>query len=554
MAQTVSFNGGTFSIPDPTDEGWGQATTDYLVALAQGLAPTASGFTLLPDSGELDLGTQAGLRVLYVRSETDPTASGGFARLANNQAISWRNADDTADIPLTVDANGQLTLSGAALGFSEQVLILGEDGITVTSGTNTATVAGFRDEFVSASGSLQSAIDASISDAIVAGSSNITVTSGSNTTTIDLGDPVVVSTVSGSDGALSIPSDVTGVEVLRAEDGAFSSSLTSNSSDVITADGAVSFSGSVSHGGNDINNIGTVSFTTATGTDANLIGDISSVDANHSGVIQVGPDNTDLFTVYGGSFVNDTDLSSTNETHFHFGSSGDLAGEQTSVMNIFSSGDLSGAKSSILQLHSQSTGSTAGFILRLESEDANTDFIHAEDASESEVFRVDYDGTISGSNVEVSETVSAQNVDASTSLTVSGVAPRIEVRGDQYIFGAPDINLDGTETVYLAQGNFDSNEANAQFRMYPLRVVGMKSQTGGSPGSSNSYTFTLRKNNVDTEIEAVQSDSETAAEDSGSVIFADNDILSVRAQAAGPASNTGSAYVVLLLENQEEVA
>lgn len=64
--------------------------------------------------------------------------------------------------------------------------IVGVDGITVTSGTNT-TVSGFRDEFVSASGSLQSqidSIDVDETEPAIIGVDGITVISGASTTTV----------------------------------------------------------------------------------------------------------------------------------------------------------------------------------------------------------------------------------------------------------------------------------------------------------------------------------------------------------------------------------
>lgn len=66
--------------------------------------------------------------------------------------------------------------------------LVGLDGITVTSGSSIITLTGFRSEFVSASGSLQSQISGitvpDSSKAIVSNSSNLTVTSGSNVITL----------------------------------------------------------------------------------------------------------------------------------------------------------------------------------------------------------------------------------------------------------------------------------------------------------------------------------------------------------------------------------
>jgi hypothetical protein len=79
-----------------------------------------------------------------------------------------------------------ITISGLpsvpATGTSKA--LIGTDGITVVSGISTITLTGFRSEFVSASGSLQSQISAigtPSNKAIVSNSSNLTVTSGSST-------------------------------------------------------------------------------------------------------------------------------------------------------------------------------------------------------------------------------------------------------------------------------------------------------------------------------------------------------------------------------------
>lgn len=69
----------------------------------------------------------------------------------------------------------------------ENDAITGSDGITVVSGSNTIDVGGFRSEFVAASGSLQSQIDTFDFDEVepaIIGVDGITVISGSSTTTV----------------------------------------------------------------------------------------------------------------------------------------------------------------------------------------------------------------------------------------------------------------------------------------------------------------------------------------------------------------------------------
>ena len=76
--------------------------------------------------------------------------------------------------------------------------LVGADGVTIASGTNIITITGFRNEFVTASGFLQSQIVANQApiNAIV-GADGITVTSGTNTTVVQGFRPELI-TVSGN--------------------------------------------------------------------------------------------------------------------------------------------------------------------------------------------------------------------------------------------------------------------------------------------------------------------------------------------------------------------
>ncbi len=69
-----------------------------------------------PLTAEVDFGTSFGINVLSLKSTTLPRAATGFMRLANNQAIVWRNQANSADLPLVADASNQLTYNGIAIG------------------------------------------------------------------------------------------------------------------------------------------------------------------------------------------------------------------------------------------------------------------------------------------------------------------------------------------------------------------------------------------------------------------------------------------------------
>ena len=83
--------------------------------------------------------------------------------------------------------------------------------------------------------------------------------------------------------------------------------------------------------------------------------------------------------------------------------------------------------------------------------------------------------------------------------------------------------------------------------MYAMRLKGLKVATGGSPGVGNSYTISVRRAGS-TVMSVILSDSETTGEAKGDVIFTDGQLLSVQAQAAGGANNTGSVWSTLLIE------
>lgn len=125
MGQNVSFNGQAYVVPDVGDTTWGPSLTAYLVALSTGSLQRSGGlFTLTADA---DFGASFGLRAPYFRSRSATVALSGLFRLANLEAIAWRNAANNADLLLTVDAGGNLVFNGnvipvTALGAANTVL------------------------------------------------------------------------------------------------------------------------------------------------------------------------------------------------------------------------------------------------------------------------------------------------------------------------------------------------------------------------------------------------------------------------------------------------
>lgn len=110
MAQQILFNGVVYTIPDPGDEDWGAAVTSYLVAIPNGVLQRSGGtFTL---TNEVDFGATFGLRAPYYKSRATNVSTTGAVRLGNTQAVSWRNAANSADLPLSVDASNVLNFNG----------------------------------------------------------------------------------------------------------------------------------------------------------------------------------------------------------------------------------------------------------------------------------------------------------------------------------------------------------------------------------------------------------------------------------------------------------
>lgn len=108
MSVNITFDGQPFIIAETGEVGWGGNTTSYLVAIAAGcLQKTGGSFTL---SAETDFGASFGLKSLSYKSRTVNIADTGILRLANNSdTISWRNAANSADLPLIVDASNRLS-------------------------------------------------------------------------------------------------------------------------------------------------------------------------------------------------------------------------------------------------------------------------------------------------------------------------------------------------------------------------------------------------------------------------------------------------------------
>lgn len=125
MSSNVVFNGTTYSIPDDGDFNWGPQLTAYFIDLATGTFQRSGGtFTL---SAEADFGATYGLRASYVKSRAANPSGTGVFRLGNTESVSWRNAANNADLPLTVDSSNNFLFNSKTVLFSGLGLIVNAD-------------------------------------------------------------------------------------------------------------------------------------------------------------------------------------------------------------------------------------------------------------------------------------------------------------------------------------------------------------------------------------------------------------------------------------------
>ena len=108
----MTLNGVSYTIPATGDDSWGDEVSNYLVALASGVLSKAGGsFTL---TAEPDFGATYGLKAAYFKSRGTVSTT-GIVRLANTETVAWRNAANSADLALTVNASNALQFNSITL-------------------------------------------------------------------------------------------------------------------------------------------------------------------------------------------------------------------------------------------------------------------------------------------------------------------------------------------------------------------------------------------------------------------------------------------------------
>jgi hypothetical protein len=108
----VVVNGTTYRIPETNERGWGASVTSWMQGISGATLQKSGGtFTLTADAS---FGATYGLLSQYFTTRSSNAASAGNFRLANLDTISWRNAANSANLALSVNASNQLTFNGNA--------------------------------------------------------------------------------------------------------------------------------------------------------------------------------------------------------------------------------------------------------------------------------------------------------------------------------------------------------------------------------------------------------------------------------------------------------
>jgi hypothetical protein len=116
-----------------------------------------------------------------------------------------------------------------------------------------------------------------------------------------------------------------------------------------------------------------------------------------------------------------------------------------------------------------------------------------------------------------------------------------------FVVGSSSGTLENYETRYMPMGYAADSNTESTVQV-PMPVAGNLSKfyvnLDGSPGTGNSYTFTVRKNGADQiDLQVVISGSATSGSDtSGSVSFAAGDLISIESTPASSPTDRGARW------------
>lgn len=114
MSTNIVYNGVTYTIPATDDVAWGDAVSNFLIAIPAGMLTKVGGSWALTGS-DLDLGAAYGISSIYFKTKTSTPALAGVLRLAFADAVAWRATANNKDLVLKPDSSNFLTWDSIAL-------------------------------------------------------------------------------------------------------------------------------------------------------------------------------------------------------------------------------------------------------------------------------------------------------------------------------------------------------------------------------------------------------------------------------------------------------
>lgn len=133
---TIVINGQSFDYPETGDTEWGSSATIAFQALASTTLQQEGGNFYI--SNELDFGGDAGIKVLFISSRTNDSASSGVFRLAKDELVAWRNEDNDGDNTISFDSDGDLIVNGVKVTLHGQIV---NDDIAAAAGIEESKLA-----------------------------------------------------------------------------------------------------------------------------------------------------------------------------------------------------------------------------------------------------------------------------------------------------------------------------------------------------------------------------------------------------------------------------
>ncbi len=222
MAQSITFNGVTYSVPAIGDRSWGASLSAYFVAISTGsLQKTGGSFTLTAD---VDFGATKGLKSVYYITKNSTPATAGQLRLGRTDVISWRDQANGANLDLGVDASNNLNFNNHIVIPSSGIIPPGAGGTGISNNSGqTITFAGTNNGITfTVAGATALTLPTSGTVATLAGSetlTNKTMSGASNTFTN-------ISLTTGVTGTLPVANGGTGLASYTSGDMLYASGAT----------------------------------------------------------------------------------------------------------------------------------------------------------------------------------------------------------------------------------------------------------------------------------------------------------------------------------------